>query len=328
MFGTRLLAAMAATLVAGSFLLAQTGPSQPQGENLPGQQGNTPATAPAAQPVPAPAAQPGTQPVQPGVQPVAPAQSQQAPAQTQRQNQQNTQQPQTIQPQTNQQTTSQKTEEAHKQAKTEDGKFLVKAAEIDLAEINLGRLALQRSGRPDIRQFANQLVQDHSQNLQQLNQMANAHQWATGERMDQEHQQLFMKLAAMQGEQFDKEFVQKMIEGHKKAAELFEHASQNAQHDEIKQFAAQTLKAIKQHEQIAQRLAGQNQGTQATSTNQNEGTRTDGQRTDQKNQPNTNRNDQNRNDQNRTDPTRNQTQPNQPNRNDNSRSNPDRRDDR
>ena len=77
--------------------------------------------------------------------------------------------------------------------------------------------------------------------------------------MDQEHQQLFQKLATLQGQAFDNEFLQKMVEGHKKAVEVFKHASEHCKNAEIKQYATQTLAAIQQHEQEAQRLSGQNQ---------------------------------------------------------------------
>ena len=163
----------------------------------------------------------------------------------------------------------------------DEAKFLVRAAEIDLAEINIGRLATLRASRQDVRQFANQLVQDHSTNLNQVNQLANRNNWKSGERMDQEHQQLFQKLAALQGPKFDQEFLQNMVAGHKKAAEVFQHASEHCKNADIKQFATQTLAAVRQHEQEAQRLMGQNQGqtTQPTSAeNNNNANRTDGSR--------------------------------------------------
>ena len=211
----------------------QTSPSQPQGQVLPGQT----APAPASRDIPAvPTPLPNAvgQP-QPGAAPNA---------QPQRQTGDQAQRPM-----------------------SDDAKFIVTAAEINLAEINIGRLAAQRASRQDIRQFANKLVQDHSANLNQLNQMANRNNWKNGERMDQEHQQLFQKLAALQGQQFDTEFLQKMVDGHKKVAEMFKHASENCKNAEIKQYATQTLAVIRQHEQEAQRLSGQNQpaATQPTS---------------------------------------------------------------
>jgi len=328
MFGTRFLAATAATLVGGSLLLAQQSPSQPQGETLPGQQPNT--VAPAAPTAPAaPAAQPGTPPAQPQVNPAQPqgqALPGQQPNQVQpTQVQPNAGQPGQAQPRTQDNSqqnreNSQRSNDQSQQATAEEAKFVVKAGEINLAEINLGQLAAQRASRQDIRQFASQLVRDHSTNLQQLNQLANRHSWKGAERMDQEHQQLFQKLAAMQGQQFDQDFLKKMVEGHKKAAEIFKHASENCKNAELKQYATQTLAAIQQHEKEAQRLNGQNQNqgqtTQPTSSEKNDATQTDGQRTDQ----NQNRNndvrgtDVHRNDTNRTSPNKDREEKKTPDR--------------
>jgi len=331
MIGTRLVATASVALLGVSFLLAQqpTSPSQPQGQALPGQQPNASPITPSAPTAPAaPVAQPGTAPVQPQTNPAQP-QSQTVPGQRPNQVQPTPTQPNAGQTAPGQQTqprtqdNSQRSSDQSQQPSAEEAKFVVKAGEINLAEVNLGRLAAQRASRQDVRQFANKLVQDHSANLQQLNQLANRHNMKGAERMDQEHQQLFQKLAAMQGQQFDQDFLKNMVEGHKKAAEVFKHASENCKNAELKQYATQTLAAIQQHEQEAQRLNGQNQGQttqQSTSSQGNDANRTDGTRTDQ------NRTDQNRTDQNRTDGNRNDQKRTTPNREE--KTPPDRRDDR
>jgi putative membrane protein len=326
MFGKRITLAASASLVGATFLFAQN-PPRPleQGSTLPNQQQGTPSAAPT---VPgAPAAAP-TAPPAPGGQviPLAPGQTppssrdiptapgqpvpgqpvpgQPVPGQpvqgqpVQGQPVQGT--PTQVQPGTPQQQQprsldNQRAAEQANQAMPDDAKFLVKAAEIDLAEINIGRLAALRASRPEVRQFGNKLVQEHSTNLAQVNQLANRNNWRSGERMDQEHQQLFQKLATMQGQAFDQEFLQKMAAGHKKAAEVFQHASEHCQNADIKQFATQTLAAVRQHEQEAQRLMGQNQGqaTQPTSTdnNNNNANRTDGNRNNTTPNDNQNRRD-------------------------------------
>jgi len=316
MFGKRITLAVSASLVGVSFLLAQNPADPTQGQKLPNvQQPGTPAAAPTA---PANPAAPGAVPTAPArpaapagqIDPTAPA----APAPASRDVPLNPAPanpaplPTDVgQPQPGAGQNAQPPQQGNDQAQramSDDAKFIVRAAEINLAEINIGRLAAQRASRQDIRQFANQLVQDHSANLNQLNQMADRNRWKNGERMDQEHQQLFQKLAALQGQQFDNEFLQKMVEGHKKVAEIFKHASENCKNAEIKQYATQTLAAIRQHEQEAQRLSGQNQPNQPAATqptaaennNNNNNNRTDLNRNDVNRNSDTNRNDPNRRD--------------------------------
>jgi len=341
MFGIRLSLAASALVVGTTFLSAQAPPDRStQGTAVQQTQqgGGTPSTpsvpsAPAAQQTPTlpgqtqnPAQIQGTQQGQPQS---GQSQTQQNPGTTQ-QYQGTTQQNQS----TNQQQNQGQNQQGQQAQQGDDSHFVQKAGEIDLAEINIGRLAAQRASRPDVRQFANQLVQDHSAHLNMLNQVANRNNMRGAERMDQEHQQLFQKLSGMQAQEFDREFVHKMVEGHKKAIELYQHASQNARNADVKNLAAQTLPALKAHEQIARQLSGQNQQGQTnqqqpTSSERHDATRTDGAtRTDQsqsqteqgrteQNRNNQSGTDQNRNNQNQTDPTRNQQ-----NRNDNNQQRP------
>lgn len=251
------------------------GPSQSQGTTLPGQ-----TTQPGLPAAPAPGQTNQSNPLPGQVNPL-PGQVNPLPGQT------NPQPGQTPLPRS----IDNSQNRDNSQQPSEDAQFVVKAGECDLAEINIGRIAAQRASRPEIRQFANQLVQDHTANLNRLNEMANRNRWKVAERMDQEHQQLFQKLAGMQGQDFDREFVSKMVDGHKKVAEMYQNASQNCKNADLKSFATQTLATIRQHEQAVQRLNGQNPQAQPnqtpTSAEQNDANRPDG------NRPDANRNDNN-----------------------------------
>jgi len=283
MFGRRLSLAVCATIAGATFTFAQAPPdksTQGSGLQQPGTAPSTPSvpSAPALQQAPGLPAQtqtpaqpqgqtlPGHPPATPNAQPtqVQPGQPGQ-PQVGQPQPGQIPSQPRSIDNnQPNQNTPPNREQNRDQAQQSDDAQFVVKAGECDLAEINIGRLAQQRASRQDIRQFAAQLVQDHSTHLNQLNELANRNRWKGAERMDQEHQQLFQKLAAMQGQEFDRMFVSKMVEGHKKVIGMYTHASQNCQHAELKNFANQTLPVIRQHEQIAQRLQGQNPQAQPT----------------------------------------------------------------
>jgi putative membrane protein len=302
MFGKRITLAASASLIGASFLLAQAPRTLEQGKDLPNQK---PAETPAAPGTQVPAAQvpgtqvPGTQ--VPGAQvPGTQVPTTQVPGNRVPGTQVPAAQVPAAQPQPRSSDNSQNTQQNQDNAQrppSDDAKFIVKAGEINLAEINIGRLAAQRASRQDVRQFANQLVQDHQMNLSKLNDMANRNRWRSAERMDQEHQQLFQKLASLQGQAFDREFVQAMVDGHKKVVEIFKHASENCKNADIKQFASQTLATIQQHEKEAQRLNGQNQAqpTQPTSAENNNNNRTDGNRNDVNRDGNTNRNDNSQN---------------------------------
>ena len=54
-------------------------------------------------------------------------------------------------------------------------------------------------------------------------------------------------LAKKSGKDFDKAYVDAMLDGHKNAVKLFEDASQNCKDADLKAFATKTLPTLKMH---------------------------------------------------------------------------------
>lgn len=73
--------------------------------------------------------------------------------------------------------------------------------------------------------------------------------------MDAEHAAVKSKLAALQGEEFDKAYSMQMAKGHDKAVALFQSASQDSGVSaDIKQFASETLPKLQGHKEMAHDL--------------------------------------------------------------------------
>ena len=129
-------------------------------------------------------------------------------------------------------------------------------------EIQAGEMALQRSQNADVRDFAGQLVQDHQAADSKVIQMANQ-QGVTltmpepttedGRRALEEHQASLSQLASLQGNDFDRNFLKAMVEGHRYAISdltAAEGKSSQAERDLI----SQVLPAIRDHRRIASNL--------------------------------------------------------------------------
>src|SRR5262249_8552889 len=93
-------------------------------------------------------------------------------------------------------------------------------------EIQAGQLAKQQSKNPDVRQFADQLIQDHQNADTQVTQLAatqgipitTPQPKTADDRQAMEHQQAMMeRIKGMQGADFDKEFLHMMTNGHRHA---------------------------------------------------------------------------------------------------------------
>ena len=92
-----------------------------------------------------------------------------------------------------------------------DGGFVHDVAMMNMAEIELSRLALQKSINADIKSFAQRLIDDHDAAGKKL-QSVLADSWPA--QLDNKHRELADKLGTKQGDEFDREYTEAMIEGH------------------------------------------------------------------------------------------------------------------
>jgi len=89
-------------------------------------------------------------------------------------------------------------------AKGEDGKFLKDAALGGMTEVELGKLAVQKASRDDVKQFGQKMVHDHTRANHQLKQIASQENIPVPETLDSKHQSRIDKLSKLSGEDFDK----------------------------------------------------------------------------------------------------------------------------
>ncbi len=138
-----------------------------------------------------------------------------------------------------------------------DEHFVKKASECNLAEINIGRLAQTRASSPEVKRFAEKMVQDHTKANQEILQLANQKGWTLASTMGEKHQQCWQKLSQKQGQDFDRDYMKDQLKGHEEAVDLFTKASKHCKDEGLKNFASKTLPTIQEHLKMAKQLAGQ-----------------------------------------------------------------------
>jgi putative membrane protein len=141
-----------------------------------------------------------------------------------------------------------------------DQQFVMKVSASDLAEINLGRVAARQASDPAVRQFAQRLVDDHTKASAELIRIANKRSLPAARTMDAQHRQLQDRLLNLKGADFDRAFLNQMVDDHKKAVTLFEAESKTAKDADLKAFAAKALPHLKEHLKMAQDLAAKLKG--------------------------------------------------------------------
>ena len=123
-------------------------------------------------------------------------------------------------------------------------------------EIQSGKLAAEKAKSEDIKEFGEQMVDDHSQTSEELKELVKDEDIKAElpKQLDQKHQADLDKLKNASGDQFDRIYVSIQVQAHEKAVDLFEDYAQSGDNQELKDWAADTLPALKEHLEEARDL--------------------------------------------------------------------------
>ncbi len=146
--------------------------------------------------------------------------------------------------------------------------FLKNAALDSMAEIEIGRMAQTKASSPAVKALARRIVQDHEQASTQLKQVAERGQADIPATLEGDQKDMVDKMAKLQGSEFDREYVNMMVDDHKKAVDDFRDQSKDNDKPDVQQFASSTLPKLEQHLQEAEQLQARlsNPGTAANDT--------------------------------------------------------------
>src|SRR5205085_9606223 len=99
--------------------------------------------------------------------------------------------------------------------------FMKRATEANLSEINVARLAVQKSDNTDVRDYANMIQKDHTGALEDLTDLMKDKNVPQAKKLTAEAQQDINRMNVLTGPEFDREFVNMMVSDHQKAVEMF-----------------------------------------------------------------------------------------------------------
>ena len=134
--------------------------------------------------------------------------------------------------------------------------FVKKAAEINLAEISAGRLAERKATDPAIKDFGSLMVRQHTALQQQLEKMAKTQGITLPTKPGPKQVALKDKLEKLSGQQFDNEYIQHMLSGHRHAIAMFENEIENGSNRACKDYAISALPVLQNHIRVAEDVAG------------------------------------------------------------------------
>jgi putative membrane protein len=137
-----------------------------------------------------------------------------------------------------------------------DQAFVTKAMEGGMAEVELGKLAADKSQSQDVKQFAEKMVNDHSQMGDKwFKPVAKEIGVSEPKGPSKKDKKLIEKLQGLSGQEFDTQYIQAMLKDHKEDLKDFQTEAQAAQDPNVKQIAEQGTKVVSQHLQMIEQIA-------------------------------------------------------------------------
>jgi putative membrane protein len=128
-----------------------------------------------------------------------------------------------------------------------DHKFVTKALEGGMAEVKLGKLASEKGSREDVKKFGQRMVDDHGKAGAELQSIAKKKGIAVPAQLSAKDSKRYDKLSKLGGDDFDKAYIDEMVEDHKHDVDEFEKAATKLKDPDLKAFAEKTLPVLKSH---------------------------------------------------------------------------------
>src|SRR5689334_13429152 len=131
-----------------------------------------------------------------------------------------------------------------------DREFAMKAASGGLAEVQAAQLAEQRATSPQVKQFAQRMITDHTAANTELQQIAKQAEISLPAQPTGKDAAEGQKLRGVTGTAY----AQGQLQDHRETVELFQKEASSGQDPALKAFAQKTLPVLQQHLQMVEAL--------------------------------------------------------------------------
>jgi putative membrane protein len=136
-----------------------------------------------------------------------------------------------------------------------DKKFVRKAMQGGMAEVQLGQMTLQKTNNDQVKQFAQRMIDDHTKMNDQMKPVAQQLGVDVPGQISKKDRATMAKLQALSGPAYDQAYIKDMVKDHKQDLSDFQMEASSGQDQTVKDAASQGSKVIAQHLQLAQQLA-------------------------------------------------------------------------
>ena len=128
-----------------------------------------------------------------------------------------------------------------------DQQFVDLAAQTDMLEAHLGQMAANQASSQAVKDYAQMLVTDHTDDYKQLGTIAAKAGLTVPTGLDAEHDKIIAPFEKLNGAAFDTRYEHLMVEGHTKALEIYKKEATGAQSPDLQSYASQTIPTLQKH---------------------------------------------------------------------------------
>jgi putative membrane protein len=125
--------------------------------------------------------------------------------------------------------------------------FIFAAAAINLKEIQLGELAQQKGRMIEVKELGRRIEVAHRKFSEELAVIAEKKKITTPTLPSDDDQNAYLKLSSKSGTDFDTEYCNMMVTGHKATIRMFEKSAKEFNDPDIKEWITSTLPELRAH---------------------------------------------------------------------------------
>jgi putative membrane protein len=128
-----------------------------------------------------------------------------------------------------------------------DAEFLMEAAEMQLEEISLGKLAQQKGNSAHIKELGKMMEEGHTKSFTELQALAQSKSISIPTTVTEDSMDAYNNLNDENGNDFAKAYNDMVVEHHEDAIELYEKAATDSEDPAIRAWATEKLPGLRAH---------------------------------------------------------------------------------
>lgn len=135
--------------------------------------------------------------------------------------------------------------------------FFEEAISGGMLEVRLGHVAERQAASQDVKAFGERMVRDHEKANADLRSIAEKLKLKVPATLSTKHQATVDRLSALNGAEFDRQYMAHMVQDHEHDVATFETVANDATDPQVREVAKRILPTLREHLQLARDTAEQ-----------------------------------------------------------------------